>query len=149
VERPEKTIALPPVERAASAVRRMKIRSAAFSSLPQVLYVSSLPRRRGVAGEPRRGLLRFGWVCVFEAQVDWFSRELDKLASLYSKNPEDVEFHASTIFSRREASWKALTVEEARGLLKSVLHVAASSYETTRLFAYAIHEKSLPRLRSR
>ncbi len=35
-------------------------------------------------------------------------------------------------------------VEEARGLLKSVLHVAASSYETTRLFACAIHKKSFP-----
>jgi hypothetical protein len=28
--------------------------------------------------------------------------------------------------------------------LKSVLHVAASSYETTRLFACAIHKKSFP-----
>jgi len=45
----------------------------------------------------------------------------NKLAVPYHKNPEDIEFHASTIFSRREAPWKALTIDEARGLLKSVL----------------------------
>jgi hypothetical protein len=56
---------------------------------------------------------------------------LDKLATPYDKNPEDVEFHASTIFSRREHPWKSLTVDDARGVLKSVLRVAAASYETT------------------
>jgi hypothetical protein len=35
-------------------------------------------------------------------------------------------------------------INEARGLLKSVLQVAASSYETTRRFACAIHKKSFP-----
>jgi Protein of unknown function (DUF3800) len=98
----------------------------------------------GSPGNPAEGYFVLGGMCVFEAQVDWFSRELDKLAAPYSKNPEDVEFHASTIFSRRESPWKALTVDEARGLLKSVLHVAASSCETTRLFACAIHKKSFP-----
>lgn len=85
-----------------------------------------------------------GGVCVYEAQVEWFSRELDKLATPYDKNPEDVEFHASTIFSRRAAPWKSLSVDEARGLLKSILQVAESSYGTARLFACAIHKKSFP-----
>lgn len=98
----------------------------------------------GSPGNPAEEYFVLGGVCVYEAQVDWFSRELDKLATPYNKNPEDVEFHASTIFSRREATWKALTVDEARGLLKSVLRVAASSYETTRLFACAIHKGSYP-----
>lgn len=31
-------------------------------------------------------------ICVYEAQVDWFSRELDKLATPYNNHPEDVEF---------------------------------------------------------
>src|SRR5579884_1736933 len=85
-----------------------------------------------------------GGICVYEAQVEWFSRELDKLATPYNTNPEDVEFHASTVFSRREAPWKGLSVNEARGLLKSILRVAASSYDTARLFACAIHKKSFP-----
>ena len=85
-----------------------------------------------------------GGICVFENQIDWFSREIDKLATSYPGNPEDVEFHASSIFSRREAPWNTLSIDAARGVLKSVLHVVQSSYATTRLFACAIHKKSFP-----
>ncbi len=68
------------VERAASAVRRMQIRSAAFSFLRPAFHVPRLPRRRRVARKPGRGILRAGCPGRFnEAQVDWFSRELDKL----------------------------------------------------------------------
>lgn len=98
----------------------------------------------GSPGNPAEEYFVLGGVCVYEAQVDWFSRELDKLATPYAKNPEDVEFHASTMFSRREAPWKGLSIDEARGLLKSILLVAKSSYEKARLFACAIHKKSFP-----
>jgi hypothetical protein len=81
----------------------------------------------GSPGNPAEEYFVLGGVCVYEAQVEWFSRELDKLATPYDKNPEDVEFHASTIFSRREEPWKSLLIDEARGILKSVLKVAASS----------------------
>lgn len=84
-----------------------------------------------------------GGICVFEAQVEWFSRELDKLAAPYNAvSPEDVEFHASTIFSRREEPWNHLSIDEARGTLKSVLNVVSDSYDSTRLFACAIEKKS-------
>jgi hypothetical protein len=122
----------------------MKIRSAAFffcaASFMYLLYLDDA----GSPGNTSEEYFVLGGVCVYEAQVEWFSRELDKLATPYNKNPEDVEFHASTIFSRREAPWKTLTINDARGLLKSVLQVAASSYDTTRLFACAIHKKSFP-----
>lgn len=86
-----------------------------------------------------------GGICVFEAQVDWFGREIDKLAAPYNAgSPEDVEFHASTLFSRREAPWKGLSIDEARGALKSVLNVVSQSYDTTRLFACAIEKRSYP-----
>lgn len=86
-----------------------------------------------------------GGVCVYEAQVEWFSREIDKLAAPYNAAaPEDVEFHASVIFSRREDPWKHLTIDEAGGSLKSLLQVVAGSYKTTRLFACAIEKKSYP-----
>ena len=50
----------------------------------------------GSPGNPAEEYFVLGGVCVFEAQVDWFSRELDKLATPSDQNPEDVEFHAST-----------------------------------------------------
>jgi hypothetical protein len=98
----------------------------------------------GSPGNPTEEYFVLGGICVFEAQVDWFSRELDKLATPFDKNPEDVEFHASTIFSRREAPWKSLQIDEARGVLKSVLKIAAVSYDTARMFACAVHKKSYP-----
>jgi hypothetical protein len=130
------------VERAASAVRRMKIRSAAFLFItPIIMYLLYLDDA-GSPGNPNEEYFVLGGVCVYEAQVEWFSREMDKLATPYDKNPEDVEFHASTIFSRREAPWKSLAIDEARGLLKSVLRIAAGSYDTTRLFACAIQKQA-------
>jgi hypothetical protein len=121
----------------------MKIHSAAFSFSPVFMYLLYLDDA-GSPKNPAEEYFVLGGLCVYEAQVDWFSRELDKLATPFNKNPEDVEFHASTIFSRREAPWKSLVIDEARGLLKSVLQVAATSYETTRLFACAIHKQSFP-----
>ena len=77
--------------------------------------------------------------------MEWFSREIDKLAAPYNPTaPEDIEFHASTIFSRREDPWKKLDINEARGALKSVLQIVSTSYQTTRLFACAIHKQSFP-----
>ncbi len=62
-----------------------------------------------------------GGICVYEAQADWLTRELDKLAGNFdSQNPTDVEFHASEIFSRRDAPWKGMATGDARGVLKSV-----------------------------
>ena len=75
-----------------------------------VLYLDDA----GSPGNSTEDYFVLGGVCVFEAQIDWFSRELDKLATPFDKNPEDVEFHASTIFSRREAPWKSLSADEAR-----------------------------------
>lgn len=96
----------------------------------------------GSPGNPEEEYFVLGGICVFEAQVEWFTRELDKLAAPFTNNPDDIEFHASTIFSRREAPWKGLTIDDARGLMKSVLKVAASSYDSTALFACAIHKDS-------
>ena len=99
----------------------------------------------GSPGNANEDYFVLGGVCVYEAQVDWFSREIDKLAAPYNPiAPEDVEFHASTIFSRRADPWKRLDINEARGALKSVLQVVGASYKTTRLFACAIHKKSFP-----
>ena len=56
----------------------------------------------GSPGNAAEEYLVLGGVCVFEAQVDWFSREIDKLGAAYNAAaPEDVEFHASEVFPRR------------------------------------------------
>lgn len=97
----------------------------------------------GSPGNSAEDYFVLGGISVYEAQVDWFSRELDKLAAPYNpESPEDVKFHASTVFSRRENPWKGLSSDEARGALKSVLNVVSQSYDTTRLFACAIEKKS-------
>jgi hypothetical protein len=100
------------------------------------------------AGSPGNGSERYfvlGGVCVYEAQVDWFGRELDKLATPFqAANPEELEFHASEIFSRRTNPWKQLSADEARGSLKSVLKVVSESYATTCLFACAIDKTAFP-----
>jgi hypothetical protein len=52
----------------------------------------------GSPGNKTEEYFVLGGICVYEAQVDWFGRELDKLATPYNAtNPEDIEFHASTI----------------------------------------------------
>lgn len=86
-----------------------------------------------------------GGISVHEDQAEHFTRKLDEIAqSLDSQHPGAVEFHASEIFSRRSAPWKAMSQEEARGVIKAVLRVVRDSYPTTRLFACAIHKESFP-----
>lgn len=86
-----------------------------------------------------------GGVSVYEAQAHWFTQELDKLAeSIDPGNPQNVEFHASEIFARRTLPWKSMTRQEAQGVIKSVLRILASSYDTAKAFACAIHKSSFP-----
>jgi hypothetical protein len=99
----------------------------------------------GSAGNPTEEYLVLGGVSVFEAQADWITSELDKLAQCFgAPDPHDVEFHASSIFSRRQQPWDGLSRDEARGAIKSVLQVLARSYDTARAFACAVHKRSFP-----
>lgn len=84
-------------------------------------------------------------VSVFEAQTNWFTQELDRLAqSINPANPNQVEFHASEIFSRRTAPWNSMSREDAQGVIKAVLQVLARSYDSARVFACAVHKASYP-----
>jgi hypothetical protein len=95
----------------------------------------------GSPGNASETYFVLGGLCVYEAQVDWFSREIDKLGAAYNAaTPEDIEFHASEIFSRRRAPWDKLSSDEARGALKSVLQVVSSSY--TRLVCSLVQSTS-------
>lgn len=97
----------------------------------------------GSASNPQEEYLVLGGVAVFEAQVDFITRQLDALAEqICPEAPRSVEFHASEIFSRRSAPWKTMSRDEAIGTIKSVLKVLAGSYDTARAFACAVHKKS-------
>lgn len=86
-----------------------------------------------------------GGVSVFEAQANWFTRELDQLAeSIHPADPQSVEFHASEVFSGRADPWRGLSKDERRGVIRSVLTVLRSSYNSARAFACAIHKPSYP-----
>ncbi len=98
----------------------------------------------GSASNRSEAYFVLGGVCVYEAQADWFTRELDKLAAGFDAgDPANIEFHASAIFSRREAPWKNLHSDEARGVIKSVLGIARDSYDSACFFACAIEKASL------
>ncbi len=87
--------------------------------------------------------LVLGGVSLFEAQVNWMTTELDKLAErINPRDPQSIEFHASEIFSGRSAPWNAMSRDERQGVIKNVLKIFAGSYDTARAFACAIHKDS-------
>ncbi|MFZ1888798.1 MAG: DUF3800 domain-containing protein [Candidatus Binataceae bacterium] len=64
----------------------------------------------GSANNKNEEYLVLGGVSLFEPQVNWLTQQLDVLAeSIDPKNPQDVEFHASEIFSGRVAPWNKMT----------------------------------------
>ncbi|MCG6533886.1 MAG: DUF3800 domain-containing protein [Syntrophales bacterium LBB04] len=84
-----------------------------------------------------------GGVSVFEAQANFITQELDKLAAeIEPSDPNSIEFHASVIYSRKVSPWNKMTRQEAQGVIKAVLNVFANSYDTCRAFACAVHKAS-------
>ena len=99
----------------------------------------------GSASNTGEDYLVLGGVCVYEAQAHWFTQQLDNLAATIDpSDPHGVEFHASEIFSRRNPPWKGMSRDEAQGVIKAVLTVLESSYESARAFACAVHKPSYP-----
>ncbi len=90
----------------------------------------------GSVPNPNERCFVLGGLSIFEAQADWFTRELDKLAeSIDPAKPMSVEFHASDIYARRDPPWKGMSKDDAQGVIKAVLKIIAGSYETARVFA--------------
>jgi len=89
----------------------------------------------GSANNQNEEYFVLGGVSVYEAQTDWFTQELNRLASTVdSSDPTSVEFHASEIFGRRRPPWKNHSKEDAIGIIKGVLRVLQRSYDTARIF---------------
>ena len=99
----------------------------------------------GSVGNAKEQYLVLGGVSVYEAQSQWITRELDKLAeNINPGDPHSVEFHASETYARRSMPWKGMNQSEARGSIKAVLQVLVKSYETARAFACVVHKASFP-----
>jgi hypothetical protein len=97
----------------------------------------------GSVANPNEEYLVLGGISIYEAQSNWFVQELDKLATTIDPaNPHNVEFHASEIFSRKKSPWNKMRKEEAQGVIKAVLDVVRRSYDSTKVFACAIHKAS-------
>lgn len=88
--------------------------------------------------------LVLGGVIVFERQIHWIESELNELAKeVDPDNPDDVEFHASEIFSGRIHPWNQLTNKEERiNVILKVLSILSQSHETTQALACAVHKQS-------
>lgn len=130
------------VERAAFAVRWvLPTRLPFFYVCMHLLYLDDA----GSTANSNEEYFVLAGVSVFEAQTSWFTQELDRLAqSINPANPNQVEFHASEIFSRRTAPWNSMSREDAQGVIKAVLQVLARSYDSARVFACAVHKASYP-----
>jgi hypothetical protein len=131
------------VERAALAVRWTNGPLGRIFSSMHLLYLDD----SGSAANQNEEYVVLGGVSLFEAQVDWITRELDKLAeSIDPKDPQAVEFHASEIFNGRIHPWDKMKPDDRRGIIKAVLNIFAGSYKTACAFACAIHKKSFPNI---
>lgn len=66
-------------------------------------------------------------VIMHESKLKWVNSGMENLAlNLDPSSPQQIEFHASEIFSRRRGIWKNLTKDQAVNTIKSVLRVIPS-----------------------
>ena len=101
----------------------------------------------GSASNKNENYLVLAGLSVFEAQVRYLTKELDKLAEdIAPGDPHSLEFRSSEIFAGRVEPWNGLKKEERKGVIKQVLRTFAGSYDTARAFAAAVHMPSFPKV---
>jgi len=93
-------------------------------------------------------------ISVFERQTYWLSQQVDALEvetfgappgqDEPSPFPRPVEFHASSIHSRKDVPWDSLTQQQSGSLLRRMAKLIAESHESCALFAIVIHRPSYP-----
>lgn len=100
----------------------------------------------GTPNDARQNYVILGGVCVSDAGVRWLSNELDKIAQCIDpQSPNSVEFHACDIFAGRNHPWDKINNKSDRiEIIKRVLHVLDSAFDTTTVFATAIQKQSYP-----
>ena len=86
-----------------------------------------------------------GGIAVFERQAYGLSKQLDEVVREFEPDkPDDVELHASEVFSGREPPWKSLDRAQRIRVLKQVLEVLGQRTDSTCAFACAVHKPSFP-----
>ena len=90
------------------AVRRSQSPPGCIFVFGPTLYLLYLDDSGSAANRAESHLV-LGGFSVFERQLHWLSRELDKLAEeIDPSDPNAVEFHASEIFSGRTPPWDGM-----------------------------------------
>lgn len=91
--------------------------AAFFYALMHLLYLDD----SGSAANAAEDYFVLGGISVYEAQANWFTQELDKLATTISpSDPHSVEFHASEVFSRKAAPWRGVNTHPKRATCNRV-----------------------------
>jgi len=99
----------------------------------------------GSSPNPQEQNLVLGGISVYERHTYWFTQQLDNLATqICPTNPQDIEFHASEIFSGRTPPWNGMSREQRISIIKEVLKIIAKSYNQNTTFACVIHKPSYP-----
>jgi len=101
----------------------------------------------GSAENRAESYLVLGGLAVFERQVHWLTRRLGNLVEtlLPDLGSDDIELHASDIFSGRETPWNRIRDKRDRvQILRDVLATLASAHESVKAFAVAVHKDSYP-----
>ena len=90
--------------------------------------------------------LVLGGIMIYEAQVNYFTRELDRIAErIYPADPHSVEFHATQIWNGRGHPWNTIKDrDERKAIIREVLQVFANSYDRAKAVACAVHKPSYP-----
>lgn len=122
-------------------MRSVRRKSARLPFFMHLLYLDDA----GSANNPNEEYLVLGGVSVYEAQAQYFTLELDRLAQNYNPaDPHSVEFHASEIYGARNPPWRGMQPQDKRGVILSVLEVLRNSYDSAVAFACAVHKASFP-----
>lgn len=87
-----------------------------------------------------------GGLAIFERKAHWLALELDNLAkTINPTNPDEVEFHASEIFSGRNEPWRSIKNKLERiAIIKKVLEIFRDSDDFVKAFACVVHKDSFP-----
>lgn len=98
----------------------------------------------GSVTDTKQQYVVLGGVCVAETGVRWLSYELEKIAQeMDPVSPSNVELHASDIFSGKVIPWSNIDKKQDRvDIIKRVLHVLDGAFDSTSIFAVAIHKAS-------
>ncbi|MCR9221347.1 MAG: DUF3800 domain-containing protein [Alphaproteobacteria bacterium] len=102
-----------------------------------ILYVDD----SGSVGNPEEDFFVLGGVAVFERGLYHLIQDVDKCVSQFGLGrAEDIELHASEIYSGKQGVWKRLSRADREPHLHAVVRLLADPNASIRLFAVAVEK---------